>query len=179
MRKVVVFLTVVALSGILVMALLAQQKAVNFKRLQEFLPQIDLTGFTKGKPGGQTSSIMGMSTSEATLRYEKSGGDDPPSIEIKISDMAGVPFSQIGASIMGATEFENQTETGYEKSVKIQGFSGTEQVEDSEDYKSAQIILFVGGRFMVELKAQGTSYVALLHKLLDSMNLSELAKVSQ
>lgn len=179
MRKAVVFVTVIALSGVLVTALSAQQKAVNFKRLQEFLPKIDLPGFTKGKPGGQTSLIMGMSTSEATLRYMKPGGDNPPSIEIKISDMAGVPFGQLGASIIGATEFETQTDTGYEKSVKVQGFSGTEQVDNSEDSKSAQIMLSVGGRFMVELSAQETSDVALLHKLLDSMNLGELAKVTQ
>jgi hypothetical protein len=40
-------------------------------------------------------------------------------------------------------------------------------------------MLFVGGRFTVELQAQGTSEAALLHKLLDSMNLAELAKLTQ
>jgi hypothetical protein len=179
MRKTVVFLTVAALASMLVAALPAQQKVVNFKKLQEFLPNIDLPGFTKGKPGGQTSTVLGMSTSEATLSYEKSGGDNPPTIEVKISDMAGVPFGQIGASMMGATEFENQTETGYEKSVKIRGFPGTEKVDNLEDSKSAQITLFVGGRFMIELSGSGTSDIALLHKLLDAMPLGELAKVTQ
>lgn len=179
MRKTLVFLTVAALAGMLVAALPAQQKVVNFKKLQEFLPKINLPGFTKGKPGGQTSTVLGMSTSEATLSYEKSGGDNPPTIEVKISDMTGVPFGQMGASMMGATEFENETETGYEKSVKIQGFPGTEKVDNSEDGKSAQVMLFVGGRFMIELNSSGTSDIALIHKLLDAMPLAGLTKVTQ
>ncbi len=179
MRKWLGFLMVVVWSCSLVSALPAQQKAVNFKKLQEFLPRIDLPGYSKGKPGGQTSTVMGMSTSEATLMYTQSGGDESASIEVKISDMAGVPYSALGASLMGATEYENQTETGYEKSVKIQGFPGTESVENVEDSKTSRITLVVGGRFMVELSGEGTSDVSLLRKLVDSMNLSELAKVTQ
>jgi hypothetical protein len=178
MRKMFVFLAVAAIAVGLVSTLAAQQPTVNFKKLQAFLPTADLPGFTKGKPSGQTSTAMGMSSSEATLRYEKSGGDNPPSIEVKISDMAGVPFGQLGAQIMGATEFENQTDTGYEKSVKVQGFGGTEKVENTADSKSAQITLFVGGRFMVELRAENTAEVAFLHKLLESMKLADLAKAT-
>jgi len=155
------------------------QKVVNFKKLQEFLPKIDLPGFTKGRPGGSTSAAMGMSTSEATLTYIKGSGDSPPTIEIKIADTAGVPFAQMGLQMMGTMEYENQTENGYEKSIKIQGFAGTEKVNNSEDEKSAEIMLVVGGRFTVELRAQFTSEVDLLRKLLDSMNLGELAKQTQ
>jgi len=85
----------------------------------------------------------------------------------------------MGAQVMGAMEFENETATGYEKSVKVQGMPGTEKVDNSEDDKSAEIMLFVGGRFSVEIRAQGTAEVALLHKLLDSMNLADLAKLNQ
>lgn len=179
MRKWLSFLVVVVWCCSLVSALTAQQKAVNFKKLQEYLPKIDLPGYAKGKPGGQSSTVMGMSTSEATLMYTQSGGDEFASIEVKISDMAGVPYGTLGASLMGATEYENQTETGYEKSIKIKGFPGTESVENVEDSKTSRITLVVGGRFMVELSGDGTSDVSLLRKLVDSMNLSELAKVTQ
>jgi len=179
MRKTIGVVMILALSCILVSAQQAQQKVVSFKKLQEFLPKIDLANFTREKPAGETSSMMGMSTSEATVRYEgKSGGDEAPSIEVKISDLAGVPFAQLGMSMIGGTEFENETESGYEKSVKIQGFPGTERVETTEDSKQAHIQLLVGNRFMVELDASGTSDVTLLRKLVDSMNLGELAKVT-
>ncbi len=181
MRKTIGILLAVALVWVVFSTGEAQQvqKTVHFKKLQEILPKIDLPGFTKGRPGGETSSAMGISTSEATLTYEKSGGDNPPSIEVKIVDMAGIPFAQMGAQMIGTMEFENETETGYEKSVKVQGFPGTEKIDKSEDGKSAEIMLYVGGRFTVELQARGTSEVALLHKLLDSMNLSDLAKLTQ
>jgi len=118
---------------------------------------------------------MGMSTSEATLTYSKS---EEVSIEVKISDVAGVPFAQMGASMIGMTEFENETETGYEKSVKIQGFAGTEKADSTEDGKSCEIMLFVGNRFMVELRGTGTNDAALLHKLVDDMKLGDLSKLT-
>ena len=180
MRKTIGILLAAALVWIVFSTGEAQQaqKTIHFKKLQEILPTIDLSGFTRRKPGGETSTVMGMSTSEATLTYEKSGGDDPPTIEVKIADTAGIPFAQMGAQMIGTMEFENETENGYEKSVKVQGFPGTEKVDNSEDGKSAEIMLFVGGRFSVELQARGTSEVALLHKLLEAMNLSDLAKLA-
>jgi hypothetical protein len=172
-RKVAFFLLLTAGCFFLLSAQ-TTQKTVSFKKLQEFLPKVDLAGYTKGKPGGETSSAMGMSTSEAHVAYEKEGDI---SIEVKINDIAGVPFAQMGASMMGMTEFENETENGYEKSVKVQGFPGTEKVDNSEDNKSCEIMLIVGGRFQVELRGAGTSDAALLHKLLDDMKLGDLSKL--
>jgi len=181
MRKILGILLAFTLVFAVLSASEAQEakKTVHFKKLQEYLPKIDLPGFTKGKPGGESSAVMGMSSSEATLTYQKGDGDEAPTIEVKIADMAGVPFAQMGAQVMGAIEFENETDTGYEKSIKVQGYTGTEKVDRSEDNKSAEIMLFVGGRFTVELQSRGTSEAALLHKLLDSMNLAELAKLTQ
>jgi hypothetical protein len=181
MRKIMGILLAAALVWVVFSPGEAQQaqKTVHFKKLQEMLPKIDLPGFTKGRPGGETSSAMGMSTSEATLTYIKGSGDSPPTIEIKIADTAGVPFAQMGLQMVGTMEYENQTENGYEKSIKIQGFPGTEKVNNSEDEKSAEIMLVVGGRFTVELQARETSEVALLHKLLESMKLGDLAKLTQ
>ncbi len=157
----------------------SQEKVVNFKKLQEFLPKIELAGFAREKPGGETFSAMGMTSSEGHVTYTKGSGDNVISIEVKISDISGVPFGEMGASMIGMMEFENETETGYEKSVNIQGFRGTERVERTEENQSAEIRLFVGKRFLVELIGQGTSDAALLHKLLDDMKLAELAKLGQ
>ena len=176
MKKMIAFVLVLAVGGLFLAATQTTQKPVGFKKLQEFLPKIDLDGFRRLKPGGSTSSAMGMSTSEATLTYSKS---EEVSIEVKISDIAGVPFAQMGASMIGMTEFENETETGYEKSVKIQGFAGTEKADNTEDTKSCEISLFVGNRFMVELRGTGTNDAALLHKLVNDMKLGDLSKVTE
>lgn len=174
MRKMVGLVMAVVLCWGLAASLGAQQqKAVNFKQLQEFLPKIDLPGYTKGKPTGQSSSAMGMSSSEASLKYVK----DEETVEVNISDVTGVPMALAGLALMGATEFENQTENGYEKSVKIQGFPGTEKAETGES-KSAEIQIIVGNRFIVRVSGSGMSDAALLRKLLDSMNLAGLAKLT-
>jgi hypothetical protein len=174
MRKTSAIIVMAVMCCVLVATGQAQQKTVNFRELQKFLPTADVPGFTKGKPGGQTSSAMGMSTSEATLDYAK-GGDR---IGVSIQDMAGIPFASMGVSMMGAADFDKQTENGYEKSIKIGGFAGTEKVDNGQ-YKSAEINLFVANRFMVKVTGHGISDVALLKTLIESINLSELAKLAQ
>lgn len=179
MKRGVVFFLFLTIVVILLNANQSQSKVVNFRKLQEFLPKTELAGFARQKPAGETTSAFGMSSSEAYVLYEKGSGDNVVSIEVKISDLAGVPFGQMGASMIGAMEFENETETGYEKSVQVQGFRGTEKVDRSEENRSSEIQLLVGNRFLVELKGSGTSDIALLHKLLNDMKLGELAKLSQ
>ncbi len=151
------------------------QEIVNFKQLQGFLPKADLAGYTKGKPGGGTSKAMGMATSEASLNYEKSGGG---TIEIRIQDTAGVPMAAMGLSMIGMTEYENETENGYDKTIKVQGFPGTEKVERGE-YKSAEISVVVAKRFMVELKCVDCDDIANLKKLVEGMDLGGLAKLGK
>jgi hypothetical protein len=174
MKKRIALFLILSAGCFFLLSAQTTQKTVSFKKLQEFLPKVDLSGYSRLKPGGETSSAMGMSTSEAHVTYEK--GDDI-SIEVKITDIAGVPMAQMGLSMMGMTEFENETENGYEKSVKVQGFPGTEKVDNSEDSKSCEVMLFVGNRFTVELEGRGTSDASLLHKLLDDMKLGDLSKL--
>ncbi|MEW5817664.1 MAG: hypothetical protein AB1798_20005 [Spirochaetota bacterium] len=178
MRTVAKGILVSLICASLALTGMAQQQTIGFKKLQEFLPKIDLSGYSKGKPGGQTSKAMGMSVSEATLRYEKSEGDIEISIEIKIQDTAGVPFLSMGLGMIGSTEFENETEDGYEKSVKIQGHPGTEKVQRGE-YKSAEVTIAVASRFLIELKCHECDDVGSLRKLADSMDLNGLAKLAQ
>ncbi|MDH4272979.1 MAG: hypothetical protein OEW18_13485 [Candidatus Aminicenantes bacterium] len=150
------------------------QEMVNFKKLQEFLPKIELSGYTKGKPGGETTKAFGMAASEATLRYKKS---EESGIEVKISDTAGVPMAAMGLAMVGMTEYENETENGYEKTIKVLGFPGTEKVDRGE-YKSAEISIVVAKRFMVELNCEGCDDIANLKKLVESMDLGGLAKLA-
>ncbi len=175
MKKRIALFLILAAGSLFLLSAQTAQKTVSFKKLQEFLPNIELSGFSRLKPGGGSSSAMGMSSSEAHISYEK-GGDI--SIEVKISDIAGVPFAQMGMSVIGMTEFENETENGYEKSIKVQGFAGTEKVDKSEDNQSCEMMLLVGNRFTVELHGRGTADVLLLHKLLEDIKLAELSKVT-
>jgi len=175
------------LSLVVVVPLLnGQGKAVHFKKLQEFLPAMELEGFERKKPTGQTQTTMGMATSEAKVRYvtkqreqenEMEATEEPQlSIEITISDMGGTPYWQM-AAMAYQQEFENETEDGYEKSVTVgKNYKGKESAQTG-DYKHCTLE-FVVGRFLVKMEADNTDTVALLHNLAEKMKLADLEKTS-
>lgn len=182
MRAINRILLLAVLGLLIVAAGDAQQKPVHFKKLQEFLPKLDIPGYTKGKPGGQTSTAMGMSSSEATLKYEK---DEPQnedgsmvSVSVSIQDILGVPMGAMALSMIGGTEYESETENGYEKSIKVQGYPGKEMSETGE-VKSAEVTIAVASRFLVTLRHEGASDAGVLKKLADNMKLADLAKTAQ
>lgn len=164
-----------------------QMKAVHFKKLQEFLPSAEIPGFERKKPTGQTQTSMGMTTSEAKVRYvtqskeeeeaQEETAEPQKAIEITISDMGGIPYGSMVAMAY-QQEFDNETEDGYEKSVVVQGsYKGKESVR-MEDYKSCELEFAVGNRFVVKMQASNTDDVNLLHSLTASMNLAKLEKTT-
>lgn len=167
----------------------AQAKAVHFRKLQEFLPTTELKGFERKKPTGQTQSAMGMTTSEATVRYVELAKSDSvqmemgeipqngtKTIEITISDISGVPFAAM-AAMAYQQDYENETEDGYEKSVTIKtNYRGKETVSTG-DYKRCEVEFMVANRFMVKLKAENTDEVKLLYNLIDGIDLAKLEKL--
>lgn len=161
----------------------AQTKAVHFKKLQEFLPTMEIPGLERKKPTGQTQSSMGMTTSEAKVRYvtraregeeaEQEAAAPEISIEVIISDMSGVPFGTM-AAMAYQQEFENESEDGYEKTVTVgKTYKGKESARTG-DYKNCALEFAVGARFIVKIEANNTDDVKLLHSLAGSMELAKL-----
>jgi hypothetical protein len=177
----------------------SQTKVVHFKKIQECLPTKELKGFKRMKPGGSTQTAFGMTTSEATVRYQQAvsespggmRGEIPPvtdpygseseataSIEVKVSDVTGVPFAAMAFAV-DRGDFENEREDGYEKSTVVKGkYKGIEEVSHGEGYKSCKLSFSVANRFTVELNASGTDDVKLLQALVESMNLDKLEKLT-
>ncbi len=169
---------------ILTPSIRSQSKAVHFKKLQEYLPSGEMKGFERKKPTGQTQTNMGMTTSEAKVRYVTMQKEEPQNeeetqqqtIEITLSDMAGIPYGQM-AAMEYQQEFENETEDGYEKSVVIKGYKGKESVRNG-DYKSCSLEFMVGNRFIMKLEGDGFSDASILAKLAESVNLTKLEKLT-
>ena len=181
MKRIILLLT---LGTIAYTATFAQAKAVHFKKLQEFLPTMNIEGFERKKPTGQTQTQMGMTTSEAKVRYAEKGKEEaemaedaPPlrSIEITISDMAGIPYAGMVAMAY-QQDFENESENGYEKSVTVKGHRGKESAQTGE-YKDCHLEFMVANRYVIKLDAQATDDVKMLHKLAASIDLAKLEKL--
>jgi len=184
MKRSLLFLVI----GIVVsLPLQGQTKAVHFKKLQEFLPSDEIPGFERKKPTGQTQTSMGMTTSEAKVRYVTKGPEGEndqeetagpqKTIEVTISDMAGIPFGSM-AAMAYQQDFENETEDGHEKSVVVNGSYKGKETAHTGEYRSCELEFAVGGRFVVKMQANNTDDVKLLHSLTKSMNLAKLEKTT-
>jgi len=155
---------------------MAQQKPVHFKVLQEALPSAPLPGFTRNKPIGSTQSAMGMTSSEASVRYVKAGKDgEEVSITAKVADLVGVPMATMAFALVPQIDQESETEGGYQKTVTVKKkYRATEEANESSDSSSCKLTIPVMNRFMIELEGSGTKEVKLLHTLAESMAIDKI-----
>jgi len=155
----------------------AQSPVINFKKLQTFLPDLQLTDYTRSKPEGMTKTTMGISTSEASVVYTTEKVDEAGnsiSVEVTISDNIFNPYVVMQFTMLGEN-YESESEDGYEKFTKIAGKYPGKISVTSTDFKSCQLDFAVGSRILVSLRCNGSDDIALLNKLVDSMKLEELA----
>jgi hypothetical protein len=160
-------------------SLLAQQKVVHFKKLQEFLPSKEIQGWQRAKPTGSTNTIAGMTTSIATVRYEvKSVSEDQSTqhkgLEISITDVSFTPFVLVAFNMMQG--YESETETGYEKGITIKDkFKGKVEVKTESEYKSVDLQLAIGERFLLTINLDGSDDFSFVESILNEMKLAELS----
>lgn len=162
--------------------LTAQPKVVHFKKLQECLPSKDIAGLKRAKPTGTTQTAMGMSTSEAGVRFETPPSDEaqtenapaPKSIEVKIADMVMMPYALMAFG--NQQDYENETEEGYEKSVTLKSkYKGMEQGRTGES-KSCKVSFGVANRYIVTIETYGFPDNKILGTVVDALDLDKLEK---
>lgn len=181
MRMFVSLFLAVVLAG---SVLQAQVKAIHFKKLQECLPTAAIPEFQREKPTGTTQTSMGMSTSEASVRYtsipkpdslvtEDAEAEPTISVSVKIVDLVSMPYALAVFSMQ--QDYENETEEGYEKSVTISGtYKGIEKARTSEGGESCEVSFGVANRFMVTIEIDGKNDQAFLQKVVTMTDLSKL-----
>lgn len=170
----------------------APLKIINFKKLQEFLPAKAPIGFTRQKPKGQTMSSSGISTSSTSVEFNApkkikelqtmdDGKQDSVEVDgtwtatIEIADYAGMGEGMSASlQMIAGLEFENETESGHEKSVTFKNYKGIEKVSSGENSYSCSIQLVVGNRFLVNANGNGFADVLILQSLLNTMDLKKL-----
>ncbi|MEX0602818.1 MAG: hypothetical protein WD295_05725 [Bacteroidota bacterium] len=176
-------LVVVALLGVAVPEILsAQTKVVHFRKLQEFLPTTAPEGFVRKKPTGQTSTTMGMSTSTATVKYDKvekqtvegEGTEDVVvgSLTVEIQDISLIPMMAMALAMQ--SDFENETEDGFERSVTVKKRYKGKEKATTEEYKSCELEFSVANRFLIKLQGSSFDDIAILHTLAESIDLAKL-----
>lgn len=129
---------------------------VSFKDLKALLPE-KLSGMERTSATGEKTSAMGIKVSEATGEYQS---DDGSMIEIKITDMGSMSgLAAMAAYAWTMTEFERESDSGYERTTKISGYRAFEEYNSQDRYGKFQIL--IGDRFIVEIEGNGIEMDAL------------------
>jgi hypothetical protein len=143
---------------------------VNWRKLVPYL--VDMPGWkADGDPDGGSVSMGTFKMSQAERGY--SAGEK--SLRIQIADGGYVPM--VYASIKMAMNFEIDTSEEFVKKITFQGYPGIEKYEYSS--KSAEIILLLADRFLVQLEGDGFEDTSELKKIAENLDLKAIAGLAE
>ncbi|HMP90043.1 MAG TPA: hypothetical protein PJ991_07570 [Kiritimatiellia bacterium] len=148
----------------------ATNQVVHQRQLRDLLPT-EFEGMRRSNTEAGKNAAFGMNISYAQGTYAK----DNQTITVKLSDISAMgEFMKIAQYAWAQQEMERESDDGYERTTKIQGFSAQETFENT--YKSGSINVMVDGRFVVEAESSGVD-MDKVKKLLTTINLKKLAEL--
>lgn len=144
---------------------------VDFRKLREMLPET-LAGMKRVDATGQSGEAMGIKGSSATARYTDAAG---ASLNVDISDMGSLS-GLAGLASRFDPSMEKETETGYERTSKVNGQIVHERYDRRA--KSGEISIILAERFNVAVRGNGVDAATLQGaiKQIDMAGLVALAK---
>jgi hypothetical protein len=119
---------------------------VDFREMKALLPE-ELAGCKRTSATGERTGAMGFNIAQAEGKYASAGGGH---LRVKLLDI-GSSVGPLAMATMGwgLVEIDRETETGYEKTTKIDGRKGYEKYDKGN--KSGEVKVLVGSRFLVEI----------------------------
>jgi hypothetical protein len=141
-------------------------------QLLERLPA-SLSGFTRGEPEHQDIAAMGMKMSSAKATYT---GDDGR-IDVSLTDTGGASQMAPMAAGWAMVEFDRTTSTGYERTIRFEGFKGHEELSEGGGRTRTELSLLLGDRIVLQLKGSGVT-MDQLKDVARAMDLRGLARAS-
>ena len=145
------------------------QKAVDpvsFRDLIALLPAP--AGWEREKPTGERMTSP-VSFADASVRLMK--GD--ATVTVKITDSGLNQIFVAPFAIFLAGNYERETESGYEKSIKVGDLPGMEKWDSGT--KSGDVTVIVNKRFIVEIDGSSIDDPKVLRTMLDNVDLKKLA----
>jgi hypothetical protein len=149
-------------------------QAIDFRKLKEVLPA-ELNGLKRTEASGEKNGFGGMSVSTAKGEYKKAKDQDDekePSISVEILDYGGVEVAKGLAMGWTMAEIDKESDSGYEKTVKVKGNPGLETWEKEGTHGPVQLL--VGSRFFLNVDTRTIDSAQVL-KVVESMPLDKLA----
>lgn len=124
---------------------------VSFQELKELLPS-ELAGIPRTEAEGESNGSMGFKISVAKGKYK----EEDKSIDVDIMDLGGVGgFAVAGLAAWTLADSERETESSYERTIKLDGHKGFEKYNNTE--KAGELKLFLNERFLISLEGENLS----------------------
>jgi hypothetical protein len=144
---------------------------LDFRKLREMLPET-LAGMKRVDATGQSGEAMGIKGSSATARYTDGAG---ASLNVDISDMGSLA-GLAGLASRFDPSMEKETETGYERTSKVNGQIVHERYDRRA--KNGEISIILAERFNVAVRGNGVEPATLQGAIrqIDMAGLVALAK---
>jgi hypothetical protein len=141
---------------------------ISFKELQTVLPTI--SGWERSTPTGERMT-MPVSFSQAEVRFTKGEAQ----ITEKIIDSAFNQLLVAPFAMFLTAGYEKETESGYEKSIKLANYPGWEKW-DRQD-KDGEMSVVVNKRFIVQVDGNNIDDPAALRAVIEATDLKKLASL--
>jgi hypothetical protein len=148
--------------------------SVDLRKLKELLPA-ELNNLKRTEHNGEKNAFGGMSVSTAKAEYKKNKDQDDekePSINVELIDYGGVEFAKGLAMAWTMTEVDKESDSGYEKTVKIKGNPGMETWE--KEGKRGRVQVLVGNRFILTVETTNIPSEQVM-KVVEALPLDKIA----
>lgn len=143
-----------------------------YKDLQAYLPA-EVSGYTAANPTGQSTKMSGIAFSTAGRDFTK----DNSTVKVELMDYNGAhQLYQGAAGLLGmGLESENDEELVKSTDLGVKGVSGLETYRKKD--RQAELMLAMGGRFMVKITADQQPDLQLVESVAKQMDLEKLAEL--
>ena len=154
-------------------------KAVEPKDLKAVLPET-LGGAKRSDAQASRMSQGGIdiATSRANYYPEATEGDTPkPSFTVEIMDLGNLSGAMaMGFTSWAMTQFENETDTGYEKTTKYKDHPAVEKYDNAS--KNGELQVYVAKRFLVKVSGNDAT-IEQIRAAVDTVDVSKVAALAK
>ena len=140
---------------------------VDFHRLKDMLPET-IGGLRRTEASGQSGEAMGIKGSSAAARYGDGGN---ASVQVEITDLGSLS-GLAGLAARFDPSMEKETDTGYERTIKINGQLVHERYDRRA--RSGEVSVILNNRFSVTVNGSGVD-AGVLTGALKELDMSKLA----
>ncbi|MFK8014528.1 MAG: hypothetical protein AB8G17_03650 [Gammaproteobacteria bacterium] len=151
-------------------------ETVSASDLKGMLPE-SISGMKRVRASGSKSGAMGFKISNAEAFYEGNDPQDDQTVTVKISDLGSMQkMARMGLDWL-SVEVDEESDQGFYRTTTYKGFQALESYEDNGSSANTQLMVFIDGRFLVDVAAENLEFDD-VKDVLDSLPVQDLGKMA-